>query len=77
LGAPGYEEVEDGINFFFLGENPSLDNSLTGDVLNGGRNIGFTKVSKDLSEKLSDGPVEEGGFYGFNGNWWDLKNEGI
>ena len=48
LASPGFLEVDDGFIFFFLGENPSLDNSKTGELLNTPRNIGFTKVSKDL-----------------------------
>ena len=77
LASPGFIEVDDGFIFFFLGENPSLDNSKTGELLNTPRNIGFTKISKDLKTRLSEGPVEKGGFYTFDGFWQDLENEGI
>lgn len=48
LAADGFLEVKDGYIVMFLGENPALDNSQTGESLNGPRNIGFVKVSKDL-----------------------------
>ena len=77
LASPGWGEVDDGYLFFFLGEKPSLDSSLTGEVLNTPRNVGFKKVSKDLKKILSPGGVEKGGFYTFNGDWENLENEGV
>ena len=70
-------EVDDGYLVFFLGESPSLDNSLTGEEVNAPRNVGYTKVTKDLTSKLSAGGVEEGGFYTYGGSWSTLNNEGI
>jgi hypothetical protein len=46
-------------------------------MLNTPRNVGFTKIGKDLKTRLSKGPKEKGGFYTFGGNWQDLENEGI
>ena len=71
LGAPGFQEVDDGILIFFLGENPALDNSKTGEYLNGPRNIGFVKINSDL-EIISEGETEVGGFYTFQGAWTEL-----
>ena len=77
LSAPGFEEMKDGFNVFFVGERPALDNALTGDLLNVPRNIGFVKTDLLQDEILSDGPVEKGGFYTFNGAWTSLEHEGI
>lgn len=79
LGHAGVVEVPDGLLVFFSGERPSLDNSLTGKVLNVARNAGFVKIGKDLSKRevLSPGPVETGGFYDFGGGWQVQKHEGI
>lgn len=51
------------------------------DYCNSSRNVGFVKVSKKLTAGpeciLSDGPVKEGGFFCFNGNWTKLTNKGV
>lgn len=68
LSAPGFEEMSDGYDIFFVGENPSLDNSLAlGGYVDSPRNIAFIKISKDQQEVLSDGEPEYGGYYSFNG----------
>lgn len=77
LSSSGFIEQDDGYLVIFIGESPALDNSLTGESLNTARNIGFTKVSKDLQTKLSSGGTETGGFYDFTGGWNVLENEGI
>lgn len=77
LGASGFIETDDGYIVFFLSETPSLDNQYTGEILNTPRNLGFTKISKDLQTKLSPGIKETGGFFTFNGAWTELTNEGI
>lgn len=77
MSSSGFVEQDDGYSVFFIGESPALDNSQTGDSVNSPRNIGFTKVSKDLSTKLSPGDTETGGFYDFNGGWNEEDNEGI
>jgi hypothetical protein len=46
-------------------------------LVNTPRNIGFTKISKDLSTKLTPGDLETGGYYDFGGTWTDLEHEGI
>jgi len=63
----------------FAGEKPSLDNSMVGSPHNAPRNIGFVKVPRDMEDSsvLSQGPVEEGGFYNFGGKWTPQKNEGV
>ena len=48
LAANGFLEYDDGYVVMFLGENPALDNSQVGEYLNGPRNVGYVKVSKDL-----------------------------
>ena len=77
ISAPGFVEQPDGYLVFFVGEKPSFDNSMTGGLINAPRNIGFTKVTKDLSQKLSAGERETGGYYNFYGSWTDLEHEGI
>ena len=77
ISSTGLLEYDDGYLVFFLGEKPALDNSLTGESVNVPRNLGFTKVAKDLNSKVSEGIEETGGAYGFNGDWKDLSNEGI
>lgn len=79
LAAPTYVKTgDDCLGFFFLGEFPSLDNGCVGaEYLNSPRQIGFVKVSKDLSKVCSPGKIEKGGFYTFTGKWTDLQNEGI
>jgi hypothetical protein len=62
---------------FFVGEKPALDNSKTGELINTPRNIGFTKVSKDLQTKISAGEKETGGYYDFGGDWTEIEHEGI
>lgn len=73
------ETGDGGMLVFFAGEQPALDNSKTGDVLNSPRNLAFVKVPFDLADKryLSAGPKETGGFYDFGGSWSSLKNEGV
>jgi hypothetical protein len=68
LASPAFNEVDDGFVFFFLGESPALDNSKAGaEYYNSPRNIGFTKISKDLEKKLSPGGMEKGGLFDFGG----------
>lgn len=70
----------------------SLNNSRLGESLVDARNVGFVKVKKDFSGGvaggeawdvvpsdmvLSKGPVEEGGFYDFNGGWNAQRNVGV
>jgi hypothetical protein len=75
LAAPGIIEQEDGMMVFFCGENlPNpFDNSQTKGYNNTSRNIGFVKVAKKLKSGneciLSEGPVQKGGFFCFNGKW--------
>jgi hypothetical protein len=68
LSAPGFEEMKNSYHVFFVGENPPLDNSLTGGYIGSARNIGFIKVSLDQEGILSEGAIENGKFYGFNGD---------
>jgi len=79
LGHAGVVEVDDGLLIFFSGEQPPLDNSVVGSLLNVARNAGFVKISKDLSKRevLSPGPTETGGFYDFGGGWQTQENKGI
>ena len=78
LSAPGFEEMGDGFHVFFVGENPPLDNSLANGLVGTPRNIGFVKVSKeDTREILSDGPTETGGYYTFNGDFYEQEHAGI
>jgi len=62
LAHPGVVEASDGLVLFFAGEREPLDEdpSLVASVLNVGRNVGFVKVGKDLTEKqvLSPGETE-------------------
>ena len=75
-------ELDDG-NYLvtFIGEpnaqGKAIDNSRVGEYVNDARNVGFVKVSSDLSTILSDGISETGGFYTFGGWWSNLSNEGI
>lgn len=68
---------------FFCGENiPNpLDSSKTGDYWNCSRNIGYVKVGKQLTQGqeciLSDGPVQEGGFYTFGGTLQKQTMKGV
>lgn len=72
LSAPGFEEMEDGFHVFFVGENPPLDNTLANGLVGTPRNIGFVKVSKeDTRVILSDGATETGGYYTFNGDFYE------
>lgn len=50
LSAPGFEEMDDGYHVFFIGENPSLDNTLAKDIVGTPRNIAFVKVDKQNTE---------------------------
>jgi hypothetical protein len=50
---------------------------MTGSSINAPRNIGFTKFTKDLSTKLSEGEKETSGYYSFHGAWVEMENEGI
>uniref|UniRef100_A0A7S4Q871 Uncharacterized protein n=1 Tax=Alexandrium monilatum TaxID=311494 RepID=A0A7S4Q871_9DINO len=79
LGHQGVVEVMDGLLVFFSGEQPPLDNSRVGAVLNEARNVGFVKVGKDLTQRtiLSSGATETGGFYTFGGSWSTQTNEGV
>ena len=77
LGAPGIVELNDGFSVFFVGESPSLDNSKVGENLNAARNIGFVKIDKNLSNILSIGKNEKGGFYDFGGKFNNQENKGI
>lgn len=83
LGAPGIAEISNGTFVFFAGENTPnpLDNSKTGDYCNCSRNVGYVKVSKTLTSDpstiLSDGPVQDGGFYSFGGSFDKQQNRGI
>ena len=71
-------EVEDGFLIFFISEGPeSLNNQNTQNVLNGPRNLGFIKVSKDLESILSLGSEQRGGYFNLNGQFVDQKNEGV
>ena len=45
--------------------------------MNGPRNVGYVKVSKDLQTILSSGPTSTGGYYSFTGDWTELENSGI
>merc|ERR1719203_2585636 len=76
LGHSGVVEVDDGYLVFFSGEQPSLDSSQVGQVLNVARNVGFVKVGKDLSKRevLSPGGIQTGGYFGFNGKWHVQEN---
>jgi len=68
----------DGFHVFFVGENPPLDNSLANGLVGTPRNIGFVKVSKENTRKiLSDGPTETGGYYTFNGDFYEQEHAGI
>lgn len=58
-------EYDDSYVVMFLGENPSMDNTKTGQPLNSARNVGYIKVRKDLGKILSNGPLEKGGYYTF------------
>jgi hypothetical protein len=83
LAAPGIIEQKDGMMVFFCGENlpDPLDNSHSKDYNNSSRNIGFVKITKKLVKGdeciLSEGPLQKGGFYCFNGKWQHLTNKGI
>ncbi|CAJ1394400.1 unnamed protein product [Effrenium voratum] len=80
LAHPGIHEIgNESIIIFFAGENPPLDNSQTGEVMNAARNVGWVKISRDLSSDtvLSPGEVETGGFYTFGGGWSEQTNQGI
>jgi len=79
LGHSGLQEVDDGILVFFAGEQPPLDNSKVGGVLNLPRNVGFVKVGHDLNSRtvLSPGGTTTGGFYDFGGGWQTQTNTGI
>merc|ERR1740123_511218 len=79
LGHSGLQEVDDGILVFFAGEQPPLDNSKVGGVLNLPRNVGFVKVGYDLNSRtvLSPGGTTTGGFYDFGGGWQTQTNTGI
>ena len=71
----------------FTGEQPGLQSSQsvpnnfydsgTQVSVNAPRNIGFVKVSKDLSEVLSEGLSETGEFYTFGGGRVEQSNSGI
>ena len=68
LSKSGLIEVEDGFLIFFISEGPeSLNNQNTQNVLNGPRNLGFIKVSKDLESILSLGSEQRGGYFNLNG----------
>lgn len=70
--------MNDGFHVFFVGENPPLDNQRAKGVIGTPRNIGFVKVSKqDTKEILSDGPTEYGGYFTFNGEWYEQEHRGI
>lgn len=73
-------------------QGKSLNNSRLGEALVDARNVGLIKVKKDFSPGegggedadvvpseivLSKGPVEEGGFYDFNGGWNAQRNAGV
>lgn len=77
IAHPGVVEVDDGYMALFVGEQPALDNTKIGHVLNAPRNLALVKVSKDLSTVLSEGPVEEGSFYNFGGELVSQRNEGV
>jgi hypothetical protein len=55
LGAPGLVEVPTGTFVFFCGENIQnpLDSSKTGEYCNCSRNIGYVKVTKELTPDAS------------------------
>ena len=61
----------------FSGEKDSLNNSKATGTVNAPRNIGFVKVSSDLSIIKSKGITENGGYYSYAGTWTSQKNEGI
>jgi len=69
--------MTDAYHVFFVGENPSLDNSLTGGYIGSPRNIGFVKISLDQDGVLSEGDTETGGYYGFNGGYHEQSHNGI
>lgn len=77
LSAPGFEEMPNGYNIFFVGENPALDNKLTGGYVGSPRNIGFVKISLDQETVLSDGEPEYGEYYTFNGGLHEQSHRGI
>jgi len=88
----GIIEDEDGYFVFFTGApsptGKSLDNSRASYEIDP-QNIGFVKVERyfNVAEKnvncvtedviLSKGKVEEGGFYGFRGEWTPQRNVGV
>jgi hypothetical protein len=67
LASPAFVNTsDDALGFFFLGENPALDNGCAGATYhNSPRQIGFVKYTKDLSKVLTPGNVEKGGLYTF------------
>jgi hypothetical protein len=75
----GLVVLDDAILVFFAGEQPPLDNSKVGAVMNVPRNLGFVKIGRDLSktEILSSGQTSAGGFYTFGGSWSKQENKGI
>ncbi|RLA80461.1 MAG: hypothetical protein DRG78_10910 [Epsilonproteobacteria bacterium] len=55
----------------------SIDNSRVSGYLNDPRDIGFVKISSDLSIIQSTGIEENGGFYTFGGTWSNQNNRGV
>eukprot|EP00931_Biecheleriopsis_adriatica_P092967 TRINITY_DN6671_c0_g2_i8.p1 TRINITY_DN6671_c0_g2~~TRINITY_DN6671_c0_g2_i8.p1 ORF type:complete len:871 (-),score=95.55 TRINITY_DN6671_c0_g2_i8:91-2703(-) len=74
LARPGVEETTDGVLLFFTGENPSLDMTKKGGTL--AKQVGYVKLSKDLSEVLSGDNVEWGRFE-MLGGWANLTQKGV
>ena len=72
-------ETDDAYLVLFAGERAPLDNSQVGSNINNPRNLGFIACSKDMSssDTLSSGAEERGGFYGFNGNYFEQVNKGV
>jgi len=77
IGHPGVVEVDDGFLIFFAGEQPPLDSTMVGSVLNAPRDLGFVKISKTTREILSSGAEETGGYYNYAGEWTAHTNIGI
>merc|ERR1712154_409939 len=65
------------MGFIFSGEKDSLNNAKATGLVNAPRNIGFVKVSSDLSTIKSQGSTQNGGFYSYSGSFVMQKNEGI
>ncbi len=86
----GLAATERGLTVVFATERSGLDNAAAGALLNDQRDVALLLVRSDfelaprgegsnvVTDELivagGDGPVEEGGFYGFNGGWHPQRN---